>query len=408
MKKIIYSLLLCCLFTGNKINAQDNQQIIQSVLATISTDSLHSYIQRLQNFGTRFMLAPNRREVAEWIRLKFASFGYENAHLDSFQCEEEWPWYSGNYVTTWQYNVIATLEGTQTPDEIYVMGAHHDAILNQGNPILAAPGADDNASGVAAALEMARVLKNYKYQPLSSIMFATFAAEELGLIGSFDLAERLANQNADIKLMLNNDMISTIQSGNDWLFNFSDYGVNWIEPLVEEIAENYSTLTPYRDNSMQNYSDSYSFDYYGYPAIFFAEYEFSPFYHTTNDLIGNCDMDYCAEITKLSGAILMEKNGVNSSVGFNELATANAELLSNYPNPFSHYTKLRYRLDKAQNIELSVYDATGKLMSVVENEFKQKGNYKVDFAAENLKSGIYFCRLKTENSIKTIKLNVVK
>jgi len=95
-------------------------------------------------------------------------------------------------------NVIAEKPGVTTPGDIYVVGAHFDAVSG-------APGADDNATGVAATLEMARIFSTRSFD--STIRFIGFDQEELGLLGSLAYTQAAANAGDNIKLATIYDMI---------------------------------------------------------------------------------------------------------------------------------------------------------------------------------------------------------
>ncbi|HOA30129.1 MAG TPA: M28 family peptidase, partial [Candidatus Cloacimonadota bacterium] len=137
---------------------------IQNLISQVSADSVLAFIQGMQDLQTRYALADNRLDVANWIKGQFLRFGITNASLQPF-----------TWNNTTQYNVVATIEGTDYPDEYIVVGGHHDSITYT-TPYVFAPGADDNASGSVAAIEMARVLMANNYQPKCSIRFVTFAA----------------------------------------------------------------------------------------------------------------------------------------------------------------------------------------------------------------------------------------
>ena len=286
------------------------ESITLDLIEDISVDSLESYVTWMQDMGTRFCLADNRREVAVKIRDKFRSFGYATASLDSFLLERN---YRGVDYSLWQYNVIAHLNGNQYPDSVSVMGAHYDSILGdpESDPFAAAPGAHDNASGVAAALEVARVMKENNFTPEGSIEFVAFAAEELGLYGSWDFAAKASDSQAKIKMMLNNDMIAYEPSANmnDWKVNILDY-VNSLNlaDIAKRLAVKYTVLNTYTDNTLNKYSDSYLFSVYGYPALFFFKDADDPNYHSLNDIVDNCNFIYCREIVIISTAMLVEKN----------------------------------------------------------------------------------------------------
>jgi len=183
-------------YVNPDFNLQLTDSTITQITSAINPDSVRYYIQSLQDFETRFLFAETRDSVAAWIKTQFLNMGYTDVVVDSFE-------YNG----TWQKNVIATLTGLYQPDVINIIGGHHDS-YSSGDPLIFAPGADDNASGTSAVLEMARVIKEKNYQPESTIKFITFAAEEYGLWGSKDYALKAYNSGMDIKIMINHDMIS--------------------------------------------------------------------------------------------------------------------------------------------------------------------------------------------------------
>jgi Zn-dependent M28 family amino/carboxypeptidase len=110
------------------------------------------------------------------------------------------------------YNVIATLTGTTRPDDWYIVGGHYDSISEA--PLTAAPGAEDNASGCAGVLELARVLT--AAPPEGTVLFICYAGEEQGLLGSEDhVADLLASGNASkVQAMLDLDMIAYTADGD--------------------------------------------------------------------------------------------------------------------------------------------------------------------------------------------------
>ena len=148
-----------------------NDSLINSIVSHINSDSVEFIIQGLQDFQTRFMIAPNRFTVADWIENRFYEIGITEVERDSFMCQTS---YSSD-TTTLQINVIGTIIGTTRPDEVYIIGGHYDSFA-YGSPLTNAPGADDNGSGSSAALEFARALVESGYQPEATIKFIAFAA----------------------------------------------------------------------------------------------------------------------------------------------------------------------------------------------------------------------------------------
>ncbi len=277
---------------------------ISFISSAIDPDSVRFIIQSLQDFQTRFLFASTRDSVASWIKAQFIRWGYTDVVIDSFQ-------YSG----TWQKNVIATLPGLYSPDKISIVGGHHDS-YSSGDPLIFAPGADDNASGTSAVMEMARVFKELNYQPESTIKFITFGAEEYGLWGSKDYALKAYNAGMNINVMINHDMISHTNSpvGSSTVDINYYTGFEYLRDLAMYCTQNYSVLTPRSGSQNSSGSDSHSFWQLGFPSVYFEERDFSPYYHSPADTIGNYDMEFCAEVIKSSCATLLSLIVVPSSV----------------------------------------------------------------------------------------------
>jgi hypothetical protein len=274
----------------------------------ISSDTLNSMVRWMEAMGTRFALSDKHRNVAVKIKNRFIGMGYADARLDSFMITKT---YRNIYYQQLQYNVIATIEGTTYPDSVCIIGGHYDNILKTGDPFSIVPGANDNASGVAAAMEVARVMKKNNYSPRNTIEFIAFGSEDLGLYGSSAYAISSKQNSKKIKFMLNNDMIA-YQPGTDqvvWAVNISDYDNSHnLRKAAGQMCSKYSVLNYTNDNTYNKQSDSYPFFVAGYKALFFASSNVDPNYHTLNDLASNCNFEYCREIVKLNCALLVDNN----------------------------------------------------------------------------------------------------
>jgi Zn-dependent M28 family amino/carboxypeptidase len=112
-------------------------------------------------------------------------------------------------------NIVATLKGTQTEsvNRVYVVSGHYDSMCSSPTDAKCdAPGANDDASGTAAVLEMARVMAKYKFD--ATIVFMTVPGEEQGLFGATHFAEEAKKSNVDIEAMFTNDIIGSSVGGN--------------------------------------------------------------------------------------------------------------------------------------------------------------------------------------------------
>lgn len=311
---VIVSLCILLVFGISSCNKNDDPEYSAKELLTfdlnddINADSIEFLVIWMQDMGTRFALSDKRRDVAYRIRNRFRMIGYQNAEIDSFMITKT---YQGTVYQQWQYNVIATLEGSVHRDSVSIIGGHYDNNLMSGDPFLTVPGANDNASGVAAALEIARVMKKNSYLPDGTIKFIAFASEELGLYGSFDYAGKARIGSENIKMMLNNDMIA-YQPATDkssWIVNIIDYGNSGSLRTKAEILCSKFTVLKYRnDNKYNKQSDSYPFSINGFRSLFFFSDIIDPGYHTLNDVVTNCNFEYCREIVKLNCAMLVDSN----------------------------------------------------------------------------------------------------
>jgi hypothetical protein len=195
---------------------------VRAMLRDISSRSLERYDEALVGFGTRHTLStqddPNRGIGAarDWIKSEFdeiaaTSDGRMTVELQSF-IQQPVPRVP---VPTRITNVMATLQGAdpQSADRVYVVGAHYDSrVTDVLNATSDAPGANDDASGTAAVLELARVFA--KRPTEATIVFVAFAGEEQGLLGSAHFAQLAQVEDWNIQGVLNMDIIGSPNGGN--------------------------------------------------------------------------------------------------------------------------------------------------------------------------------------------------
>ncbi len=301
---MILLLTYCTKEDSEKVSKED---LTLKMIDGINADSLKADVIWLQNMGARFSLADNHRDVALKIKKKFQDIGYANAVLDSFNVVKTFRSVTYEQIN---YNVIASIEGTDYPDSVCIMGGHYDDILSTSD-LTVVPGANDNASGTSAVLEVARVMKKNKYRPKSTIMFIAFGAEEIGLLGSNDFAANPDDFSQKIRFMLNSDMIAyeTSSVASDWYLNILDYNNSHsLRIEAEEICRNHTLLNTFNNNTDNARSDSYPFFTNGYKALFFFSGDGDPNYHSLNDVVSNCNFGYCTEVVKLQCALLANKN----------------------------------------------------------------------------------------------------
>jgi hypothetical protein len=278
---------------------------IAAMVSAINTDSLRATLRELQNWGSRFLMRDNNKEIATSLMNKFLSYGYTDVKLDSFYLVI--PNWGGMSDSAWQYNVVCTLAGASAPDEIYVVGGHWDSYCAP-DPMNLAPGVDDNGTAVAATLEIARVMKEAGYQPETTIRFTLFAAEELGLFGSRSAAQKARLGGTDLRYMLNLDMISNNPDDSAAIKLYQYLGVEWASYVAADAIERYTDLSVViPQNNTNSGSDSYPYWAYGFPTVYFEEIAFSPNWHIPSDTLGNCNIPYLKKVTGGALATLAEQ-----------------------------------------------------------------------------------------------------
>ncbi|GAB7257168.1 M28 family peptidase [Polaribacter sp. OB-PA-B3] len=215
MKKITTLLFL---FVSVALSAQTDAKIYD-IINAVSADRIKADVKRLTEFGTRNTFSDtisNTRGIGaarRWIKSEFESISKDcNNCIDVF--------YQKDFVTkkgngrvphdAWVVNVVAVQKGTKYPNKYVIMSGDIDSrASNTMDFTTDAPGANDNASGMAGTIEAARVLSKYKFE--SSIIYVGLSGEEQGLFGGAGLAKYAKENNWDIIGVLNNDMIGNIE-----------------------------------------------------------------------------------------------------------------------------------------------------------------------------------------------------
>lgn len=283
--------------------------LITALVADVDSGEIKSTMLGLQNFGSRFMIHENHHDVALWIKNQFTEMGYETTRLDEFETHAEMPRLNLDTTVT-RNNVSAVLEGIS--DTVVIVGAHYDSFNAYSHPADSAPGADDNASGTAAVLEMARVFKQHQIQPYYTIIFVAFDAEELKyystMNGARAFADKMAGQGTHVHYMLNYDMIANDDTGEKKVFAHRAYegkkNHNWHVEMTRPLAEKYTDLEVIYDSppGRDIKTDDKPFSDYGFHTNYLAEYVFSPNYHSYSDVVKNCEMAYATEVVRLGVA----------------------------------------------------------------------------------------------------------
>jgi hypothetical protein len=202
------------------------------IIDAVSADRLESDIRKLAGFGTRNTLSDTVSETRgigaarRWIKAEFDKISTECNGCLEVSYHKGLATAEGNRripADTWIVNVLAIQRGTTYPNRYIIMSGDIDSRASNGtDAITDAPGANDNASGMAGTIEAARVLSKYKFP--TSIIYVGLSGEEQGLFGGRFLAETAKEEGWNIVGILNNDMIGNIE-GVDGVIDNSTFRV---------------------------------------------------------------------------------------------------------------------------------------------------------------------------------------
>jgi hypothetical protein len=358
---------------SSEYEQQQPDSALKQLLAGIDHNQLQATVQKLVSFGTRHTLSSQTDPVrgigaaTAWVFNQLQSYaaasgGHMTVQKQTF-VQPPFPFIPVPTVIT---NVIATLTGSVSPNRAYVILAHLDSRVKDVLDFTSdAPGADDDASGVAVVLELARVMATRV--PNATIMFATVAGEEQGRQGSAFMARQLAEAGIDVEGVFNIDTVgsSTAQDGSQDLSEIrlftegvpttatpaqisvlqsvggeDDSASRELGRFAKSVGENGQTninnvwVIKRRDRYFQA-GDQISFQQLGYPAARFTEPNENFNHEHQNveivngvqlgDLVAFLDFQYLARAARVSAASiwsLTEAPGTPKNVKWSVSATS--------------------------------------------------------------------------------------
>ncbi|MFH1279178.1 MAG: M20/M25/M40 family metallo-hydrolase [Candidatus Eisenbacteria bacterium] len=309
-------------------------------------------------------------------------------------------------------NVGAEIPGRVNPDSVVILSAHYDSYAQPPmyDPYTDAPGADDDASGVAAVLETARLLSGAPAE--KTIRFLLFSGEELGLQGSIAYATGRGSMGEAIAADVQIDMIGRSDGP---LIVYADEPSSW---LLDEIPGVRELSTPDLACSLlvapeMIYSDHSPFWASGYPAVLVNEdFEVATHdLHTSNDTLGNFDFPFFEKSARLSAALTAKLAGV-----FTPIAPADSVAsLPPYPNPSAGAVTIRFAPPASGPVSLRVYDVAGReIRSMEDADFTSSNGIAAlawdgrDRSGRRAAAGVYFVRVKTVEREITKKIVIVR
>ncbi|MEQ1948966.1 MAG: M28 family peptidase [Bryobacteraceae bacterium] len=360
--------------------------IIQTIVSAISEERIAANMAKLVSFETRNTLSANNREgkgpqaARQWI---FDSFIAASPRLQVRVDKHRVKKFGERFFRDADVmNVVAVLPGKTSPEREFVISAHYDTIhavmknVEGGGPndrIIdgeasaaepSAPGASDDASGIAAVLELARVMGQYEFD--STIVFIAFDAEEYGLVGSNLYATRANRQKEQIEGVLNNDIIGTESTAEGraetrrvrvFSEDPSDSPSRSLARYIKRTGEMYvpsmNVDLVFRHDRFARGGDHTSFNQEGFTAVrITSAAENYANQHSTTDSLANASPAYATRVARVNAAALASLALAPKAPDVTRIATTGASKgkpLANIARGESGYAaNLRWKNDKPE------------------------------------------------------------
>lgn len=263
----------------------------EEILTTLSADEMEG-----REFGT-----PGMEKAAAWVESYLKEAGIKSFFAYSYQ---DTVTINGRKTA----NVVGLIGSRDDTKEYILLGAHLDHIgkAKSGSDLIY-NGANDDASGVTAVLQIAKQLQ--KTHPDANVIVALFTAEESGLLGSAYLAKRLKGLQVKIKYMLNFEMIGKAMTIGQSKVYITGYRKSNLAAVMNELAGKTFATYLQEENEYQLFmrSDNYSFyEIYKVPCHTISTFDFKnyPYYHELKDEASQLDIDHMNKIINLSSTII--------------------------------------------------------------------------------------------------------
>ncbi len=276
----------------------DNSATATALMSDVQEPNIRQTITTMSAYATRYYTSTTGVESANWLKNHWASLatGRSDVSVATFT-HSGWP----------QPSVILTITGTGLPNEVVVLGGHLDSTNTSGG---GAPGADDDASGIASLTEIIRVAMAKGYRPVRTVKIMGYAAEEVGLKGSAEIAQWHVTNAVNVVGVLQLDMTnykgSTVDVG--MMTDFTNAAQNG---FVTNLLDTYSIATWANSQCGYGCSDHASWTAKGFPASMPFEAlmnQHNSAIHSTGDTLSRSAgmATHAVKFTKLGAAFMAE------------------------------------------------------------------------------------------------------
>jgi len=275
------------------------QSVVNPLFPNINIPRMQDFIWTFSSYNTRHYLQTTGLQSQKWL-LDQAAASLEGSPLDPLlsvtEFHHNWP----------QSSVVVRITGSDPVlrNEFVILGAHQDSINLQGASVTA-PGADDNASGSVTVLETLRVLVNAGFVPKRTVEFHWYAAEEVGLRGSADIARQYSEFGVNVVSMVNFD-VPGYYNGVNRIGIYTDNVNAQLTQFMRVLTDEYLDFGWQNRSCGYGCSDHVSWTNYGFPSSFPAEVTFHPQMHSVNDAYSSVSFTQVSEFVKLAISYVVE------------------------------------------------------------------------------------------------------
>lgn len=273
---------------------------LQALADSVDEARWYGAVEALAGFN-RYTFSPEIHNARDWLVAQFEALPRMTVQTLPFQVQG-----------VDAFNVIATLPGTVRPDEWYIIGAHYDArAQSNSHSLTASPGAEDNATGCAGVLEMARIFSAQSTE--ATVLFMCYSGEEQGLLGSDDHVDSLVASGdlAKVQAMLNMEMMGfSADSDLDILLGSRSQFPEMVD-LFTAAAETYSTTRVVLSLTICC-SDHVPYIDAGVPTVVVSgnDWFLYPHYHRSTDTPDPASVTQAGQILRLNVAAMAQLIGV--------------------------------------------------------------------------------------------------
>src|SRR5919107_1378962 len=299
-----------CMKDSSMLKIEESEEAdglsLSSVIDQVNYTKLRKWLDVLSSFHTRHTKSGYIEDAAYWLKDELQGICKARVYFHNFTQTDQGTDYHLK-------NIVCDKKGLAA-DNLIIISAHYDSRMQDINYTNGrAPGAEDNASGVSAILELARILSQIDLK--NNIQFVLFSGEEQGQWGSKNYVKYLHDNNTKIDLVINADMIGYRPQGSNEVYLEYDRGnkvpTNDISSYIvgifmKQIALEYTKLNT--TLTILSNSDYRPFEAFGYTVIGVhgGGVEQNPNYHSTSDTPDTLDLKYLTSITKLLLATILE------------------------------------------------------------------------------------------------------